>query len=349
MDISLCMIVKNEARFLADSLTSAKDVLGLTDLVVVDTGSTDRTKQIAAENGARVFDFAWVDDFSAARNYAAGFALYDWVFALDADEKLLQADKLKLKDFLSNPYNIGTPTFVDEDAEAYYQISRLYNKNHYHFEGIIHEQIRPLTQSPHAYALIPVKLIHYGYNFDIVTTKGKHERNIGLLQKALAKQPDDPYLLFQMGKQYFYKRNNLAKACVYFEKSLSLQTTTNIKNQPYVYTVVESHGYALINSGQAQKALRLVNQYADYYRDNPFFRFLTAHVYQENGLLVEAVECYQSCLGEDALDYKGITSFLSYYNIGVILECIGMTDDAKQMYVQCGDYPPAVARLKAMQ
>jgi hypothetical protein len=62
-------------------------------------------------------------------------------------------------------------------------------------------------------------------------------------------------------------------------------------------------------------------------------------------MLVEAVECYESCIGADAIDYSGITSFLSYYNIGVILECIGMIEDAVQMYENCGAYEPAAARL----
>ena len=66
-------------------------------------------------------------------------------------------------------------------------------------------------------------------------------------------------------------------------------------------------------------------------------------------MLVEAVEQYESCIGVDTIDYSGITSYLSYYNIGVILECIEMTDDAVEMYENCGDYEPALKRLAELQ
>ena len=66
------------------------------------------------------------------------------------------------------------------------------------------------------------------------------------------------------------------------------------------------------------------------------------------GMLVEAVESYESCIGADTADQKGINSFLSYYNIGVILECVGMIEDAVQMYKNCGDYEPAKLRLEEL-
>ena len=72
---------------------------------------------------------------------------------------------------------------------------------------------------------------------------------------------------------------------------------------------------------------------------------MKAHVYRDNGLLIEAVECYESCIGSDMIDYSGISSYLSFYNIGVILECVGMIEDAIETYENCGDYAPALSRL----
>lgn len=84
--VSLCMIVKNEERILRRCLDSVADLMD--ELVIVDTGSEDATKEIAAEYGAAVYDFAWVDDFSAARNFAFSKATGDYVYSADADEVL---------------------------------------------------------------------------------------------------------------------------------------------------------------------------------------------------------------------------------------------------------------------
>lgn len=86
MKLSLCMIVKNEEATLADCLNSVKDVVD--EMVVLDTGSTDRTVEIAQEFGAKVYFFEWCNDFAIARNQALGMVTGDWVLVLDADEKL---------------------------------------------------------------------------------------------------------------------------------------------------------------------------------------------------------------------------------------------------------------------
>ena len=93
--ISLCMIVKNEEANLEACL---RPVCGLVDeIVVVDTGSSDRTREIASDLGARVFDFPWCDDFSAARNESQRYARGEWVFWLDADDRVDEANVKKLE------------------------------------------------------------------------------------------------------------------------------------------------------------------------------------------------------------------------------------------------------------
>ena len=107
LPISLCIIAKNEEFFLDAALKSVRAVMNLEEMVVADTGSTDRTKEIALENGARVFDFEWCDDFAAARNFAADKAINDWVFVLDADEEVIKADILDLESFISDDSAVG--------------------------------------------------------------------------------------------------------------------------------------------------------------------------------------------------------------------------------------------------
>ena len=98
--ISLCMIAKNEEKYLEQCLNSVK---GLADeIIIVDTGSTDRTKEIAKKFSAKIFDFKWIDDFSAARNESLKHAAKDWILVLDADEMIDKEAVKAIKDFIKN-------------------------------------------------------------------------------------------------------------------------------------------------------------------------------------------------------------------------------------------------------
>ncbi|HYF75279.1 MAG TPA: glycosyltransferase family 2 protein, partial [Candidatus Nitrosocosmicus sp.] len=88
--VSLCMIVKNEEKFLENCLKSVKDFVD--EMIVVDTGSADRTVEIAKSHNARVFYFEWINDFAAARNYALDQATGEYVLVMDADEYLEQGE-----------------------------------------------------------------------------------------------------------------------------------------------------------------------------------------------------------------------------------------------------------------
>src|SRR5258708_38958708 len=99
--LSLCMIVRDEERFLAGALESARGCVD--ELIVVDTGSQDRTRAIAAEQGARVLDFAWCDDFSAARNVGLEAARGTHILVLDADERLAGRPAQALRRAIADP------------------------------------------------------------------------------------------------------------------------------------------------------------------------------------------------------------------------------------------------------
>ena len=343
--VSLCMIVKNEEVFLDAALKSVRSVLCLSDMIVVDTGSMDKTKDIAIDNGASVFDFKWCDDFSAARNFAADKAKNDWIFVLDADEEVMGSESSELEEFFKDEYAVGSITRVELSDKANSYESRLYHRKYYRYEGSIHEQITPLGNRQKHVKAAPVLIAHHGYLPEYERVNEKLERNEKLLKKELAKHPGDPYILHQLGKSYFCNNRNLTQACRCFEKALSSRPDVRLG---YVYDLVECYGYALLNTEQYEKALKLRDDYVRYYETNPNFRFLSAHIYRNIGMLVEAVECFESCLEADIVDYKGITSHLSYYNIGVILECVGMVEDAVQMYKNCGDYDPASKRVAAL-
>jgi len=338
------MIVKNEEDFLDASLKSVINILALDDLVVVDTGSTDKTKEIAETNGARLFEFEWIRDFSAARNYAADKAINDWVLYLDADEVIKDADINFLNNFINTTgtSSVGSISMIAHPSLETSQWTRFYNRKTHRLEGTIHEQIVPIGNYSREIVPMAITGIHYGYDPQVKASKGKFERNSTMLEEALQKQPDDPYILAQLGKCYYVNGMDLYKACDYFERALTIGDDYRLE---YIYTSVEQYGYSLLNTEQYEKALEHIHKYSKLYNHKPEFQFLSAHIFQNNGLFQEAVESYESCINADIFDPQGITSFLSYYNIGVILECVGMIEDAIEMYKKCGDYEPALKRL----
>lgn len=148
--ISLCMIVKNEESVLARCLDSVRGIAD--EIILVDTGSTDATKDIARRYTDKVFDFVWVDDFAAARNVSFGHAGMDYCLWLDADDVIEEADRrrfLELKrtlspdtDIVMLPYHTafdgeGRPTFT------YYRERLIRNHPAYRWTGAVHEVIAP--------------------------------------------------------------------------------------------------------------------------------------------------------------------------------------------------------------
>jgi FkbM family methyltransferase len=204
--LSVCLIAKNEESFLAQCLKSIRELAH--QIVVVDTGSTDRTVEIAREFGAEVHSFAWSDDFSAARNAALEHATGDWVLMLDADEELDLGSRGKLHKHLAEAAAIGwrLPLVdVGREVEGCSFVPRLYrNAPGLYYTGRVHEQV---FTSVDALAqqwglktrLGEAKLVHQGYTAELTRGREKVGRNLRLLELAIREQPDDPHLLMHLG------------------------------------------------------------------------------------------------------------------------------------------------------
>jgi glycosyltransferase involved in cell wall biosynthesis len=205
MRVSLCMIVRNEEMNLEACLGSAA---GLTEeLVVVDTGSTDRTKEIARAYGARVFDFPWCDDFSAARNASIGHATGDWIFWLDADDRLDLAGRVGLRTlFASLPdtrdgYLVRCVSSGASGLEAmegdHVRVFR--NDPRLRFFYRVHEQVAPsILRARGTLRTTDVVIHHEGYR-DRSTYRRKQERNLALLELACRERPLDSFMLYYRG------------------------------------------------------------------------------------------------------------------------------------------------------
>ncbi|GEM_PF-2895066 len=205
--ISLCMIVKNEERHLPGCLESVAGLVS--EMILVDTGSTDNTLQVAAKHHAKILQFQWENHFSRARNYALSQASQPWILYLDADERLHpeyhdavrkavrtnRADAYYLQVFSE----VGNALGGIPHVQAY---PRLFRKlPGVQFEGRIHEQITPSLQKVKArFGYLDVKIEHLGYNLPDTEIRKKIERNLSYLEAQIKEEPENPYARYQYGQ-----------------------------------------------------------------------------------------------------------------------------------------------------
>lgn len=201
MLLSAALIVRDEERFLGDCLRS---IAGLVDeAVVVDTGSTDRSREIARDLGARLFELPWTGDFAAARNYALDQARGAWILYIDADERVTAGGRDDLAPLLADPRLAAcTVRFRPITGATRYREYRLFrNRPDLRFSGVIHETHVPALLEVCAryemgIAHSAVAIDHLGYDGDI---SHKHGRNLPLLRARLATDPTHVYSWGHLG------------------------------------------------------------------------------------------------------------------------------------------------------
>lgn len=211
MTLSLCMIVKDEEARLADCLSSVQALVD--EIVIVDTGSTDRTLEIAKQFQAQVHEFNWCDDFAAARNHSLTQVNTDWVLVLDADEVLIADVVPDLRAAIASPQLLVLNLFREEVGAAQAPISSLSRlfRNHpdLSFKRPYHELIDDsvqeiLSKEPdwHVGQLDQIAIRHFGYQPDQIEKQQKQQRAQHLLEKGIKQYPEDAYLLAKLGGLY---------------------------------------------------------------------------------------------------------------------------------------------------
>ncbi|HPJ68077.1 MAG TPA: glycosyltransferase [Desulfobacteraceae bacterium] len=195
------MIVRNEERFLFDCLESIKLIAD--EIVIVDTGSTDNSKSIARSFNARIYDFPWCDDFATARNEALRHCHGEWILYIDADERLRPIEKYKLNRLLFDKRKVAYKVqfYPNQNSTAYLEYRIFRNDPRIRFNGFIHETVVP---SIHAVAnengmeigICDLTIDHVGYDGD---QKNKHARNLPLLRRQLARDPNRIYCWWHLG------------------------------------------------------------------------------------------------------------------------------------------------------
>lgn len=210
MKLSVCYIVKNEEKNLPLSLETVRPVAD--ELIIVDTGSTDGTPKIAKDAGATILDFAWRDDFAAARNFALDHATGDWIVFLDADEGFLHPEKVRDKiaeiDARTPPVDAVMVTRVNVDPETNAKqgndraVRIFRNIPEIRYQGRIHETIAHTSgKLSLCHDNAPLSVYHTGYAESF--GKQKNERNFRILQQEIAERGEQPEHYFPLAGCYF--------------------------------------------------------------------------------------------------------------------------------------------------
>jgi glycosyltransferase involved in cell wall biosynthesis len=286
-EITLCMIVRDEEAMLGACLASARDAVS--DIVVVDTGSRDGSKRIAEAAGARVFDFAWRDDFAAARNEALRHARGRWVLVLDADERLAPGSAGRLRPSVADAkFDCGMLRLHDaarvdarlqdvvdgRDRQAEVQlVPRLLRRT----DGLtyvdpIHENVVPwLRRRGMKVAGVDVDIVHLGATKEVVDAKAKIERNMRLLRTRIEHDPCDV-------TAYGYLAHDLLRAGApneAFEAAERGWAQVGPRSQS-IHRLATARSFLLVQRARFDEARETVRTARELEGDNPDFAFLTA-------------------------------------------------------------------------
>ncbi|WP_091012620.1 glycosyltransferase [Paenibacillus amylolyticus] len=314
--LGIHMIVQNEEHHLPRCLDSLKHIS--TECFITDTGSSDRTPEIARTYGATVLHACWQDDFAHARNISLPLASTEWVLCLDADEYVTQGlEELlnflpkvhksisRLRITIENRYGEGV------EESVIFQPVRLFRAHQgYRYKGRIHEQLvrsgpselvqeeagdmdksETFTGEEHMLIetepLAPLCLVHDGYLASTISKKHKPRRNLKLIERELADEPAQPFHLYNLGVTYC-QLGQIEQAIEVFRESLHLTELL----APYRPTLVRDYAKTLVGSehyDEAHAILALERQRYPSYAD---LHLLYGETLEQQGLEERAYQSY---------------------------------------------------------
>ncbi len=241
--LSLCMMVKNEEEMLPRCLESIKG--SADEIIVVDTGSSDRTVEIAKSYGARIYHHAWENDFSKHRNQSISYATGDWILIMDADEEFYSEDVALLREVIqrSNADFIYLQCFDMEKTGkphgVFNQVRLFRNGAGMHYTRCVHNQLQAVGRGFYS----KLRFKHFGYDLDPLKMEAKHHRTTSLLLRRIEKDPGDPFNHFQLASSYSMHRE-YHKAIEQGEIALLLRKEKDLRNAYFstvYYTVAQAH------------------------------------------------------------------------------------------------------------
>ncbi|SFF22805.1 Glycosyl transferase family 2 [Paenibacillus catalpae] len=346
MLLGVHIIVRNEEDMLSECLDSIRGIAD--ELIVVDTGSTDGTVDIALRYGARVINAEWKDDFSFVRNLALEHARTVWVLVLDADERLKgdgQALRLELRKAASSAYRLRMEHLLDASNTSCSMSSeavRLFRADRgYRYHGEIHEQLVRISETVNGTIMMDIDsplcpgsqhLVHVGYMPDVLQRKSKAERNLRVISRQLTRRPNDPFCLYNHGVT-LCQLGKAGEAAEAFGKSLDYTPLS----APYRPTLVRDYATVLLALSRPAEAAELLKGETLRYPDYPDLFMLLGNSFAATGMMLEAKAAYEAAIESGArphsyISENGAGSYQAELRLAAVLQRIGEAEAVQMRY-----------------
>lgn len=345
--LSLCMIARNEEAFIGGALESARDIVD--EMIVVDTGSSDRTVEIAREYGAKVYFYEWRDNFADARNEALKHATGDWVLILDADERLPEDTKQNLRMLLIPTqglhisYLIHIRNYMDENDKSntlgHYMVRLFTRSANARFFGQVHEQVYP-NGSEVVISESTFYLEHLGYQNRAFADKKQEDRNLPLIQKAVEENRGKNPQLYSFYCYYLgsFYTEDMVLAKKWYKESIESAGKSVLTHLPVTYAeALKAHYLSQdYDAGLelAQKGLDTVPTLASYPNFWHYYGSLLMAVRRLDEAIV-AFRKIEELTVDDQLLFqnvrsKSVESWQLYVNLGLAHALRGDVQDAEK-------------------
>lgn len=332
--LSLCMIVKNEADSLGDCLKSVQDWVG--EIVVLDTGSTDRTVAIAEEFGAKVGYFPWNQDFAAARNEALKLVTKEWVLVLDADEQLNPAAKAEIEAAIAEPETLVVNLMrleIGASQSPYSLVSRLFRSHPkitfdrpYH--AMIDDSVTELLQAEPHWQIKEIPLVaifHTGYQRAAIAKLEKSTRAKLAMESYYKTHPNDAYVCSKLGG--IYLAEGLTKQAL---KTLKQGLKYSTNESPHV--IYELH-YHLANAFRQNRENDKAIKHYSLALEQPLMGKLKIGAHHNLGALLQTLGQPERAIAQHQATVKIDPTFASgFYHLGMAHKAVGNVEQAIAAY-----------------
>jgi tetratricopeptide (TPR) repeat protein len=331
--LSLSIVVKNEEIALPKCLESVKNVVD--EMIIMDTGSSDRTVEIAKEFGAKILHFDWCNDFSAARNEALNSVSGEWVLVLDADEVLAPEIVPQMQQAMEDENAIVINLIRHEigaTQSPYSLVSRLF-RNHpevkftrpYH--SIVDDRVAQLLKKELHWKVIdltPIAILHYGYTPEAIQALDKYTRARKAMEGFFAAHPNDPYVCSKLGGLYLQIGEE--------KKGIKLLKQGLKSNQADEHVLFELH-YHLGNAYARKQEIEAAIKHYKKAMEQPILPLLKIGAYNNFGSLLKEIGDLKNALQAYEIVIKTDPNFaLSYYNLGGTFKAMERFQDAIAAY-----------------
>lgn len=331
--LSLCMIVKDEEKTLATCLESVQDIVD--EMVVIDTGSTDKTVEIIKKFGAKVSFFTWCNDFAIARNVALSHVTGDWVLVLDADEVFNRKIASQVREAIADKNNLVINLVRHEigaSQSPYSLVSRLFRKHPavkfsrpYH--AIIDDSVTQLLKRESQWKIMELPAIavfHYGYHPKTIVSLDKDKRARQAMENFIKDHPNDPYACSKLGALYLQMNEERAGI-----KLLKRALKSNKANSHVLFELHYHLGNAYTRQQDNNKAVKHYQKALDQKIMPP----LKLGAYNNLGVVLQAMGNLKSASKVYETTIQIDPSFITgYYNFAMSLSAMGKLADAELIY-----------------